>query len=637
MSLPDLEVLPARPAVPEPSVEAAFPRQELPAVPYRGIEPFRYEDRHLFFGRRKEIWKLVRAITIYRGFLLYGESGAGKSSLINAGLIPALKEEGYLPYRVRLQPQADGEFVFERIVVRSSGTPEYLPTLFPGTEGEERHVASLTELERLLKEEGRTQTPVLIFDQFEELITLFEAAPSSGGETSGALQQKICAFLVRMLRDHATSVKLLFAFREDYFAKLRVLLSDHPALVDHFFRLEPLQADSLASVIRGPFTDSRIPKGHFQEKISQSLAERLMQDLVARSPDGRPKLSEVQVACLQLWHASNPEEHFARRGIQGLLTDYLEQGLEGISAKRRDVAKAILAALVTPARTRNVVSQSSLVQGVSNAEKVPQDDVQQVLAQLETGTRVVQHELRRTERCYELVSEFLIDWILDEDAQRLAQRRWRKRFRLAVAIGSATSVTVIAVWWLVVGVEAVARAGVLLARAEMNQAQLEVLEAKARLQKSESEFMAREQVLEGEIKTQRALNTTQAEVIASTTKSRNNAWVENAKLTNEKSDLGAKLHDTQIGLETVKTEREILTTQLLETKKTLQETQEESARFKKERDDANSQLHTTRKALQEAQTEREQVNTDLVNVRNEKVACDSQLTEARQRLQSCKP
>jgi len=82
----------------------------LPSAPYRGIEPFRFVDQPIFSARTDEVRKLVRLITIYRGIFFYGESGAGKSSLINAGLIPALRDEGFAPERVRVQPIAGHGF-----------------------------------------------------------------------------------------------------------------------------------------------------------------------------------------------------------------------------------------------------------------------------------------------------------------------------------------------------------------------------------------------------------------------------------------------------------------------------------------------------------------------------------------------
>src|SRR5215211_4905768 len=61
----------------------------VPALPYRGIHPYRYVDRSIFFARDEETHDLLRLVVVYRGLMLYGDSGAGKSSLVNAGLIPA--------------------------------------------------------------------------------------------------------------------------------------------------------------------------------------------------------------------------------------------------------------------------------------------------------------------------------------------------------------------------------------------------------------------------------------------------------------------------------------------------------------------------------------------------------------------
>lgn len=63
------------------------------ANPYVGPRPFEPEDRNRFFGRDGEASEVVSLVIAHRVLLLYAQSGAGKSSLINAGIIPRLKEE----------------------------------------------------------------------------------------------------------------------------------------------------------------------------------------------------------------------------------------------------------------------------------------------------------------------------------------------------------------------------------------------------------------------------------------------------------------------------------------------------------------------------------------------------------------
>src|SRR4029077_11161416 len=82
--------------------------------PFRGIEPYRFVDQPLFFGRREEARRLAKMVVVYRGVMLFGDSGVGKSSLINAGLLPEILGEALLPERVRVQPVPGREFVVER-------------------------------------------------------------------------------------------------------------------------------------------------------------------------------------------------------------------------------------------------------------------------------------------------------------------------------------------------------------------------------------------------------------------------------------------------------------------------------------------------------------------------------------------
>ena len=85
----------------------------MPEVPYRGIHPFRYVDHPIFFARGEETHRLVSLVSVYRGVLLYGDSGSGKSSLVNAGLIPKAVALDFAPERLRVQPRVGEELVVE--------------------------------------------------------------------------------------------------------------------------------------------------------------------------------------------------------------------------------------------------------------------------------------------------------------------------------------------------------------------------------------------------------------------------------------------------------------------------------------------------------------------------------------------
>ena len=388
--------------------------------------------------------------------LLYGESGAGKSSLINAGLVPAAETEGFRADRIRVQPRPGEELVVERIEATPDGG-SFLPSSFTdGSDGASRLVLSTEAFRDRLQALPRELRPLLVFDQFEELSTLFEEAGPADRSQALAAQRRIVDLLVELMRDGAAPLKLLLVFREDYLAKVKKLLSSRPELLDQSMRLVPPSTDTLYEIIRGPF--ERYP-GHFGAELSPELAGRLRGAIESRSAAGDLSLSEVQVACLRLWESSDPERLFDEKGVQGLLEDYLSESLDRFPPELRDAAVAVLDRMVTSSGTRNVVSGESLVADVRDEEDIPEERAREALEALERETKLVRRERRRDVDLYEIVSEFLLPWIRRQREERLAaraaaareaeQRRIRRRFfaialGLALIVGALTGLTLYA-------------------------------------------------------------------------------------------------------------------------------------------------------------------------------------------------
>src|SRR5262245_11243225 len=64
----------------------------LPSCPYPGMAPFREADSDRFFGREQEVRELLDRLRLHPFMAVIGASGSGKSSLVSAGLIPALRK-----------------------------------------------------------------------------------------------------------------------------------------------------------------------------------------------------------------------------------------------------------------------------------------------------------------------------------------------------------------------------------------------------------------------------------------------------------------------------------------------------------------------------------------------------------------
>jgi hypothetical protein len=388
--------------------------------PYRGIESFRYSDESIFFARESEVQRLLRQVATYRAVLIFGDSGAGKTSLINAGLLPLAVADGFRPERLRLQPRRGQEIVVERISLTPDGKPPYIAScLVPRESGSSRAVLSLAEFQECLGQANRTATPLLVFDQFEELITLFEETPQ--GEAPGVakdLKKEITRMLIQTIQDKTMRVKLLFSFREDYLAKVLDLFEQHPDLIDHYVRLTPPTVEALHDIIGGPF--ERFP-GKFRREFPGTLTQALCDSFASRSGSGLVNLSEMQIVLLRLWQAENPEELFDTRGVQGLLEDALSADLEGFGQSKRYAAVALLGQMVTASGARNVVSADDLIIRVQSAEGISEKKLRQSLKALETQTRLVRSERRHDVVVYEITSEFLIPWIVRQKEERLTR------------------------------------------------------------------------------------------------------------------------------------------------------------------------------------------------------------------------
>jgi len=406
----------------------------LPEIPYRGIESFRYIDQRVFCAREEETWDLLSNILINRGVLLYGDSGSGKSSLINAGLIPAAIKENLYAHRLRVQPRRGREIKVERIPIERDDGPPYLPSDLVDTTGSDDNALSFEisidsfyeQLDRLRDRRVNESRPLLIFDQFEEFITLFEEGTQAGGENkseSPKIQENILNVLTSLLQDDGLPVKLLFVFREEYLAKLNILFRSAPELLDQYVRLRPPRVEEAEDIILAPFVDEevKVKFGGTSNRIAdlQRLAKRIANQIQQRSENGFINLTELQIVCRKLWESRDPAKYFESNNsdIQKVLEGYWADALKKLG-DLYDPAIALLGHMVTSTNTRNIVSEPDLK--YFEKDNFSEDQISRALNAL-VDSKLVRREPRHKIYFYEIVSEFLVPWIRDKKAARLAQ------------------------------------------------------------------------------------------------------------------------------------------------------------------------------------------------------------------------
>jgi hypothetical protein len=139
---------------------------------YPGLQPFKSDQANIFYGREKEIEEFYRFVLSERLIVLYAKSGMGKSSLLNAGVIPKIQKEGhYRPVSIRFKSFAtqsnENPIKLTQIAIAGGNSPStFLDQLMPNNsslwhEAKEQQFLNNNDNFGLF----------LVFDQFEELFT----------------------------------------------------------------------------------------------------------------------------------------------------------------------------------------------------------------------------------------------------------------------------------------------------------------------------------------------------------------------------------------------------------------------------------------------------------------------------------
>jgi tetratricopeptide (TPR) repeat protein len=221
---------------------------------YPGTGPFGPEDATLFFGRRRETEELYLRILSVPLMLQFGRSGLGKTSLLQAGLFPLLRARPFLPVMIRLNDARESLTDAVARSIRESALNE-------GVDIDDTTPAGLWELLATTTawRDDLLLTPVLVFDQFEEVFTLRDQAFRDGlAAELGALATGIPperlggAQLAREAPVERPEVKLLISLKETHLGALEQFSARIPGLFQERLRLEPLSESEARDAVVKP-------------------------------------------------------------------------------------------------------------------------------------------------------------------------------------------------------------------------------------------------------------------------------------------------------------------------------------------------------------------------------------------------
>lgn len=237
--------------------------------PWPGLESFTEAAQSYFHGRDEEIAELQRRVKGQGLTILFGESGLGKTSLLQAGLFPKLRREAFLPVYVRLDFAADAPPLGLQVKHQlAEAIREAKLDLTHKLEDE----PSAWQWLHLRNSEccddfGRDVVPVLVFDQFEEVFTLGRgAAPALVDhfitELGDLTENRVPAELEASLEEdpsrafrfdfRRSDFRVLLSLREDYLPHLEGLRSAIPSLMQNRMRLTRMNYQQALEAVLKP-------------------------------------------------------------------------------------------------------------------------------------------------------------------------------------------------------------------------------------------------------------------------------------------------------------------------------------------------------------------------------------------------
>jgi WD40 repeat protein len=301
-------------------------------APFKFLDPYGPEDRQIYFGREYEVSELYTRLYKNRLLVVYGESGSGKTSLVQCGLrseIP-MEDAAFLTIRAATDPLEALGRELERYAGFGGEAPESVKEM----------------IREAIFRKGKSL--VLLFDQFEEFF-LFQ--PQSVRET---FMRELAAWIEEDL-----NIRVVLIIRQEYLAHMTELEAIIPELLQNRIWLRRMSRDQAREVILGPCRVCGVA-------VEEHLADTLLEDLTKSG--GGVELPILQVVLDSLYRqavAANPEspemtitEYQSLGKVESILARFIEDTVN--AHPQPDRVRQVLKALITTEGTKRISSMDQI-------------------------------------------------------------------------------------------------------------------------------------------------------------------------------------------------------------------------------------------------------------------------------------
>lgn len=403
--------------------------------PYPGLHSFTEDEAGVFFGRDAEVSTLWERIVRQPMLAVIGSSGAGKTSFLRAGVIPA-RPDGWAA--VACTPgRAPMRSLGQALAPQLASDPDAL-----------RHLVAFDETTVALELLRRWRTPfagaLVVVDQFEELFTLHPPD----------VQGRFCEFLGRVARE--ADVRVLVSVRDDFFIRCCEQAPLAPVL-NELTAILPLGHDALRQALVEP---ARVLGYRFED-------ETLVDEILDAVEGSRAALPLLAFAVARLWeHRDRKQQVLTRAGYQriggvdGALAQHAEATLERVGTGREHVVCEMFRSLVTADGTRAVIDRDDLISICADRE-LASDVLRELLdARLLTSYDVKALAGQRAHHVVEIAHESLlrawprlVRWQTQDEGSaqmrdhlRQAAHLWDERGRTTDLLWTGTAFREFALW-----------------------------------------------------------------------------------------------------------------------------------------------------------------------------------------------
>ncbi|MGE5756550.1 MAG: hypothetical protein ACM35G_12710, partial [Planctomycetaceae bacterium] len=442
--------------------------------PFKGLMPYEEADALYFFGREADCGIITSNLLASRLTILYGPSGVGKSSVLDAGVVHHVRQLA----QENLKEIGKPEFA---VVVHRSWHDDPGAGLLAGVQDSVEQtrgrrfdpVPPGTTLADALAiwAERLDGTLLIILDQFEEY---FLYHPREDGPGTFATE-----FPAAVNRPDLR-VNVLLSLREDALAKLDRFEGKIRSLFDNYLRLAPLDREAAVEALRGPIAEYN--RHHEGQPVT--IEPKLIDEVLAQVKAGAVELvaagrgvvagvgdwdeprdihietSYLQLVMTRLW---DEEQHLGSRtlrwetftqklgGARAIVRKHFDDVMGWLSPTERAVASDVLPYLVTPSGAK-IAQEPAFIAARTGR---PADQIEAVLSRLASQEGRILRKVDSPSHAdsyeifHDVLARVILDYVTVQDAERAKERIRRQFFITAgLAVGLILALLLSGfAWW----------------------------------------------------------------------------------------------------------------------------------------------------------------------------------------------